>query len=86
MIDNLYWDDALEWAEQADYHMRTDYRMRLAIATNPHLKSENQRALWDALRIRRKRKEPAEKGRFAKERERLEAELKERRKREGKDW
>ena len=82
----MYFDDAVKWAEEADYHARADYKMQLAIATNPHLKSDNQRSLWKALEVRPRSKRTEKPEGLEESRARLEAELKQRRKEKGLDW
>lgn len=62
---------------------REEYRMQLAVATNPHAKSGDQKRLWDALRAKPKGGPRDETDDEKLGRMRLQAELAEKRKQRG---
>lgn len=50
-VDDVTWDDALDYSGAAQDFERDHYKMLLAISTNPHLTPANkQRELWNDLK------------------------------------
>ena len=71
------------YLEESAHLKREEYRMELAVATNPHAKSADQKRLWDVLRQKPKGGPRELTDDELLSRKKLEAELAEKRKKRG---
>jgi hypothetical protein len=49
ILERIYPEESLVYLDKIDSRRRNDYLMQLAIVTNPALKPDNQKNLWDIL-------------------------------------